>query len=322
MLNKTEIMNGLTRTMNRAGLQLKKHSPEILVATGIVTGIAGAITACKATTKLSAIVDETKEHIEELHETVAKIEAGEVVKYRCEDGTVAEYKIEDSKKDLTIMYAQAGLKIAKLYGPSILLGTISITSILAGHNIMRKRNAGLAAAYMVLDKSFKDYRGRVVERFGKELDRELKYNIKTAEVEEVVVDEKGNETVVKKTVEVVDPNTYSEYAVIWCEGNVGWTKDANYNRMFLQRQQAYFSDKLRLNGHVFLNEVYDALGFPRTKAGNIVGWVYDEKNPIGDNFVDFGIFDIHDPAKVNFVNGHERNILLDFNVDGPILDLI
>lgn len=322
MLNKTEILNGLTRTVSRAGLQLKKHSPEILVATGIVTGIAGAITACKATTKLSAILDESKDTIEEIHETVAKIEAGEVVKYRCEDGTVAEYKAEDSKKDLTIVYAQTGLKLAKLYGPSILLGAISITSILAGHNIMRKRNAGLAAAYMVLDKSFKDYRGRVVERFGKELDRELKYNIKTEEVEEVVVDEKGNEAVVKKAVQVVDPNTYSEYAVIWHEGNTGWTKDANYNRMYLQRQQAYFSDKLRLNGHVFLNEVYDALGFPRTKAGNIVGWIYDEKNPIGDNFVDFGIFDLNDPNKIDFVNGYERSIILDFNVDGPILDLI
>lgn len=322
MKTKTEIMNSLTRTFSRAGLQLKKHSPEILVGVGIVTGVTSAVMACKATTKLSAILDESKENIDEIHATVAKVEAGEVVKYQCEDGTVAEYKVEDSKKDLTIVYAQTGIKLVKLYGPSVVMGTVAITSILAGHNIMRKRNAGLAAAYAVLDKSFKDYRGRVVERFGKELDRELRYNIKSQEVEETVVDEKGKEKTVKKTVQVVDPNEISEYAKIYHEGNIGWDKDPEYNRMFLQRQQSYANNVLQSRGHLFLNEVYDMLGFPRTKAGNVVGWIYEPENPDRDSFVDFGIFDIHDQAKINFVNGEERSILLDFNVDGPILDLI
>lgn len=322
MKTKTEIMNGLTRTFNRANLQLNKHSPEILVGVGIVTGVAGAVMACKATTKLSAVLDESKTTIDDIHETTAKVEAGEVVKYQCEDGSVAEYTVDDSKKDLAIVYAQTALKLVKLYGPAVVMGTVSITSILAGHSIMRKRNAGLAAAYMVLDKSFKDYRGRVVERFGKELDRELRYNIKTQEVEETVVDEKGKEKTVKKTVQVIDPNEISEYAKIWHEGNIGWEKDPEYNRMFLQRQQDWANNVLQSKGHLFLNEVYDMLGFPRTKAGNIVGWFYEPENPDRDNFVDFGIFNMNNPAAIDFVNGEERSILLDFNVDGPILDLI
>ena len=309
-MSKLEIMNKFNRTFNRAGLKIKKHSPEILVAAGIVGTVTSAVMACKATTKLSTIMEEHDNNIETLRGYVET------------EGYSDEYTEEDGKKDTVIMYAQTGLKVVKLYAPAVILGGLSITSILAGHNILRKRNVALAAAYTVVDKSFKEYRGRVIERFGKELDRELKYNIKTEEIEETIVDEKGKEKKVKKTVEVIDPNTISDYAKIWHEGNTGWTKDPEYNFMFLKRQQAYASERLKCNGHLFLNEVYDMLGFPRTKAGNIVGWVYDEENPNGDNFVDFGIIDIHDKTKIAFVNGYERSVLLDFNVDGPIIDLI
>ena len=220
------------------------------------------------------------------------------------------------------MYVQTGVKVAKLYAPAVAVGALAITSVLSGHNIMRKRNAGLAAAYVALDKSFKDYRGRVVERFGKELDRELKYNIKSQELEETIVDEKGKEKTVKKTVGVVDPNEISDYAKFFDESCTGWSKDPEYNLLFLKKQQNWANDKLKAQGHLFLNEVYDMLGIDRTKYGNVVGWIYDEKNPNGDNFVDFGIYDIYSDRARAFVNGYERNILLDFNVDGPILDLI
>ena len=92
--------------------------------------------------------------------------------------------------------------------------------------------------------------------------------------------------------------------------------------MFLKQQQSYANDLLKSRGHLFLNEVYDLLGIQRTKAGNIVGWIYDEKNPVGDNFVDFGIYDINRPKNRDFVNGYERTIILDFNVDGDILSLM
>ena len=64
------------------------------------------------------------------------------------------------------------------------------------------------------------------------------------------------------------------------------------------------------------------LGIDRTKAGNIVGWIYDEKHPVGDNFVDFGIYVLDNEKARDFVNGRERSILLDFNVDGDILSLM
>lgn len=178
----------------------------------------------------------------------------------------------------------------------------------------------MAAAYATVDKGFKEYRSRVVERFGEALDQELRFNVKAKEFEEVVINEKGEEEIVKKTVSVVDPNTYSDYARFFDEACPGWSKDPEYNLTFLKRQQNFANEKLQTNGFLFLNDVYEMIGIPKTKAGQIVGWIYDEKNPVGDNFVDFGIYDVNNEAKRDFVNGYERSILLDFNVDGNIWD--
>lgn len=309
-MDKTKFMNTLTRSFHKANFKLKKHSPEILIVSGVIGAVASAVMACKATTKLSSVLNESKHEINVVHDYVEN------------EGYSEDYTEEDSKKDLAILYVQAGLKVAKLYAPSVILGVLSITSILASNNILRKRNIALAAAYATIDKGFKEYRGRVVERFGEELDKELKYNIKAKKVEETVVDKNGKEKTVEKTVNVADPNLYSEYARFFDDGCNGWTKDSEYNLFFLKQQQAWANDILKERGHLFLNEVYDMLGIPRTKAGQVVGWLYDEKNPVGDNFVDFGIYDYNRPKCRDFVNGYERTILLDFNVDGNIWDLM
>lgn len=114
----------------------------------------------------------------------------------------------------------------------------------------------------------------------------------------------------------------SQYARLFDDSCVGWTKDPEYNMHFLKCQQNYCNDMLKARGHLFLNEVYDILGIPRTKAGTVVGWVYNEENPIGDNFVDFGIFDTNDERNSDFINGFKRTAILDFNVDGNILNYI
>ena len=310
-MNKLEIMNKFNRTFSKVSLQLKKHSPELLVGAGVVGVVASTVMACKATTKVSEVLDKTKNDIDDIHYCLEN-----------PDEIKEEYTVEDSKKDLAVIYTQTGVELVKLYGPAVVVGTVSIASILTGHNILRKRNLALASAYAIVDKGFKEYRGRVIERFGKELDRELKYNIKTQEIEETVVDEKGKEKTVKKTIETVNSNEIGLYAKFFDNGNVNWTKDPELNLMFLRRQQDYANEKLQAKGYLFLNEVYEMLGLDKTRAGNVVGWIYDKKNPVGDNEVDFGIYDLYDDAKRRFVNGWERSILLDFNVDGNILDLV
>lgn len=312
-MKKAEIMNTLTRKFYRVGFKFKKHSPEILVGAGVVGVVASAVMACKATTKLDDVLAETKDTVDKIHDVTEHPE-------KIPEGK--EYTVEDSKKDLTIVYTQAGVKLVKLYGPAVVLGTVSIAAIIGGHHILRKRNTALAAAYTAVDKGFKEYRGRVLERFGEEVDKELRYNIKAKEIEKTVTDANGKETVVKETVDVADPNLTSDYARFFDDGCTGWTKDPEFNLMFLKDQQRYANDLFKSKGHLFLNEVYDMLGIPRTQAGQVVGWIYDEKNPIGDNFIDFGIYDIADERKRSFVNGYERTILLDFNVDGNILEMI
>ena len=214
------------------------------------------------------------------------------------------------------------MKVAKLYAPAVILGSASLGCLLASNDILRKRNAALSAAYMTVDKSFKEYRQRVVDRVGEELENEIKYNIKAEEVTSTVVAEDGSETTITETVKTMDPNLYSDYAKFFDEASPYWQKDPEYNFMFLKSQQQYANDLLKARGRLFLNEVYEMLGIDKTKAGQIVGWVYNPENPIGDNFVDFGIFDMSKERVRAFVNGYEPNILLDFNVDGNIWDLM
>lgn len=303
-----EIMSSASRSAHKVGFKLKKHSPEILVVAGIAGVVTSTVMACKATTKASAITESFKDDMDKIH--------------KASEMENVDYTAEDMKKDTAIVYTQTAVKFLKLYGPSVILGAASIACIVGSHNILRKRNVALAAAYTAVDKGFKEYRSRVVERFGEELDKELRYNIKAKEFEETTTDSKGKEKTVKKTVSIADPNEYSDYARVFDNGSYGWSKDAESNLIFLKQQQNWANELLQSKGHLFLNEVYDMLNIPRTKAGQVVGWIYDKEHPTGDNFVDFGIYNLNIEKARDFVNGYERSIVLDFNVDGPILDLI
>ena len=126
----------------------------------------------------------------------------------------------------------------------------------------------------------------------------------------------------KEVVEMDDKiknKEFSDYARFFDESCPAWEKDAEYNLMYLKKQQTYCNDLLKMKGHLFLNDVYDMLGIPKIKAGQVVGWIYDEKNPIGDNYVDFGLYK---ERNEDFINGFENVALLEFNVDGNILDRI
>ena len=300
----------MIRMYNNSKNMVQKHSPEILAGVGVVGVVASTVMACKATMKLNDILEESKETRDKIREVESNPRYEE------------QYSHEDAKKDLTINYTQTGLKIAKLYAPAVILGSASLGCLLASNDILRKRNAALSAAYMTVDKSFKEYRSRVAERFGEEIEKEIRYNIKAEEVTSTVVAEDGSETTVTETIKTMDPNLYSDYAKFFDEASPYWQKDPEYNFMFLKSQQQYANDLLKARGRLFLNEVYEMLGIDKTKAGQIVGWVYNPENPIGDNFVDFGIFDMSKERVRAFVNGYEPNILLDFNVDGNIWDLM
>lgn len=307
-MKKNEIMKTMTSMVHKTTFKMKKYSPEILIVAGVIGTVASTVLACKATTKLSTIMDESKNDIEAIH--------------KCsEDENMADqYSKEDAKKDLAIVYAQTGLKVAKLYAPAVTLGVLSITGIVASNQILRKRNVALAAAYATVDKTFKEYRSRVIDRFGEHVDKELRYNIKAKKFEEMVTDpETGKEKKVKSTVEVADP-TSSPFAMFFDETtSKAYEENDDYNRMTLRATQQLANDKLHTDGYLFLNDVYDALGIQRTKMGQIVGWVDKPDEEGRDGYVDFRVIETNRETEDG---GYKKAWLLDFNVDGNILDLI
>ena len=305
-------VNTITRTAGKMKLSAKRSSPEILIIVGCVGVVASTILACKATLKVDETVSNAKEKIDRIKESA-------------EHGATPyglPYDAENYKKDLAIVYTQTAVEFTKLYGPAVVMGVASLGCIIGSHNILRKRNAALLAAYTAMDKAYTEYRNRVIEKFGEEVDRQLKYGMKKEVISETAVDENGEEKTVEKEVDVVDENSImtSPYAKFFDESSREWQKDANYNLMFLRRVQSMMNDRLRSVGYVFLNEVYDALDIPKIPEGQSVGWVYDPENPNLHNCIDFGIYDVHRKSAREFVNGLERVILLNPNVDGDIMD--
>ena len=320
-MNKLTIMkNAIIGFGGRSGLLLKKHSPEILLITGVTGIVVSTVMACKATLKVDAVLDETKEKID-------KIKKGK------ETLPEEKYSDDDYRKDLTVAYAQSGFEFVKLYGPAFTVGLVSLGCILGAHNIMRKRNIALMAAYKCIEQSYTDYRKRVVDELGEDADKHFKYGTGKLEITEAgYTDENGVEHPAKTTtVDVVDPNNISEYARFFDESNKNWQKNHDYNLLFLKTQQNLANDLLQSRGHVFLNEVYDGLGLKRSTPGALVGWVKGQ----GDDFIDFGLYDVGVSGYANeyrcdtiaeerrdFINGYRESVLLDFNVSGVIYDMI
>jgi Family of unknown function (DUF6353) len=285
------------RQVARNTLLLQKSSPGVLLGVGIVGMVGSTVLACRATLKMDSIVHEAKD----------KLDMAKTLEHR-------DYSEKDRQRDISLVYFQTGVKIAKAYAPAIILGGVSIYALTSSHNILSRRNAALTAAYAALEKGFSEYRERVVEKYGEDEDRNLRYGTRTEEV----VDKKTKK---KKKVTRVALGEPSIYARFFDEGSASWDREPEYNLIFLKCQQNWANDLLHSRGHVFLNEVYDMLGIPRSKAGAVVGWLLSAEGET-DNFVNFGVFDGTSERARDFVNGTEGSILLDFNVDGVIYDKI
>jgi hypothetical protein len=286
----------ISRTVARNTLLVQKASPGMLLASGIVGMVGSTVLACRATLKMDEVLTESKQ----------KLDLARTLQHE-------DYSYKDRQRDVSLIHFQTTVKIAQLYAPAILVGTISIAALTRSHSILTQRNAALMSAYAVLEKGFKEYRSRVIEKYGEEADQEFRYGIQKTEV----IDSETKEKSVKLTV----PGDPSIYARFFDESSSSWNREPEYNFIFLKAQQNYANDLLNSRGHIFLNEVYDLLGLERSIAGSVVGWLRSS-NGSTDNYVDFGIFNGRSEKARDFVNGFEGSILLDFNVDGVIYDKI
>lgn len=309
-MKKTELATKASQILVKTKLGIKKHSPEILVVAGIGTGIIAAIIACKQTIKANDIVAEARKSLQNI-EDVKELAANNEV----------EYTEENEQEDRKIIGMQVAVGMVKTYALPVGLGILSITCILAGHHILKKRNVALAAAYSALSTDFMNYRKRVVDKYGKDVDFMLKNGLEKQIVANQVVDpETGEVKETKEEVLTYEGDKLSQYARVFDEvGSTQWTPSADHNRAFLLMEQNYFNERIRTRGYIFLNEVYERLGFRPTKAGSVVGWVYQNADYEG---IDFGIFTAHTQKAAEFLEGTEPSIILDFNVQGDILSLV
>lgn len=282
--------------------EFKKHSPEILTAVGIGGVVTGTVMACVATTKLEKTMEPHKKELDDIHE-------------KKEQMTENDYRSEVTKA-----YARTAWDMAKLYGPAAIVEATSIGCLLGSHKIMRNRNSALAAAYTTVSSAFNSYKKRVADKIGPDAEKELRYDIRTEGVEEEYTDEKGKKKVRKKVVKTMDTREKSPYSRFYAQGCDGWSKDPGANLITLQSKQAFLNERLQIRGFLFLNEVYEYLGIPPIREGQYLGWYYDPSDDTLSNHVDFGVYDCHDILKCDFVNGFENTILLDFNIDGNIVD--
>lgn len=327
-MNKNELMTSLTKTASKVSLKVQKHSPEILLGAGIVGFVGTVVLACKATLKADEVLDHHNrkmKDIEDAWEIAKKNANGEDIKYSENmsgadfDGDNLHYDLDLYKKDKLTQYVKTGVSFGKLYGPTIALGTVSLACILTSRNIMQKRYLGVIAAYNGLSEAFEAYRSRVREEQGEIMDRHFRYGTELEEVTVETVDENGKKKKEKQLVEKLDNiNMPSAQAVFFDSTNPNWDPNPQFSMMFLRSQCNYLNDKFHTKGHLFLNEVYDALGFPETQQGAILGWV----EGIGDDYIDFGLYDPKREDVRRFVNGDADAILLDFNHTGVMWDQI
>lgn len=297
-----DIRDKVTSKMGRQILVLQKHSPKILFIAGTVGVVATAVLAVRATLKVDDILEEHEERMKDV-ETVLESED-------------MDYSEEDAQKDRALVYVKTAGNLAKLYAPAIVIGVASIAALTGSHFLLTNRLNGAVAAYTALDKGFRAYRQRVIDELGPQKDAEFRYGTETKEI----VEEGPNGPEV--TTVKVAAEGHSIYARWFDESCSSWSRQYGQNQFFIQCQQNWANDRLQARGHLFLNEVYDMLGIPRTKEGAVVGWLKEGKAGAGDGKVDFGIFRNNEFTVTRWLNQDERSILLDFNVDGVIYDKI
>lgn len=295
----------LTRFAGRSLLKVSKHSPTILVVSGVVGFGATAFLAARATRKLDPILDQHKSD-------------------RAEIGYISKILPKEERREKQIqmleMYYNTGLELTKLYGPAIITGSISALGILYGHNILRGRHAATMAAFSGLQQQMAAYRERVAKTLGESAEKDIYHGAHGEWVEDP--DHKGE----YKLTPVFDAENAGDhsYARPWFdETNVNWSRNPQNSYMVLKGVQNHMNQILNIRGHLFLNEVFDALHIPRSREGAVTGWVYNEDGSHkGDGYVDFGFMTGTDPATVAFRNGAENSFRFNFNVDGIIWDKI
>ena len=307
----SKVSTSAAKFAGKAEFTIKKNSPEIFLWTGIVGFVGTIVLAHRAACRADEVLEFHRRKIKDINDAKEIADADP-------EGEMS-YDVEIYRQDKAIQYLKTTGSIAKLYASTIAVGTLSLACILTSRNIMQKRYLGVVAAYNGLSAAFEEYRKRVRDEYGEGLDKHFRYG--TTYDELPVYDENGKKTKEKEQVEKTETGMVmqtDDSCRFFDSSNPNWDKNPTFSMMWLRGQQNILNDILHTRGHVFLNEVYDALGFPHTPQGAVLGWIDGE----GDDCIDFGLYDPNKESVRRFVNGVDNVIMLEFNHDGVIWDKI
>jgi hypothetical protein len=200
--------------MNKAQLFLKAHSPTILTVIGSTGVVITAVLAVKGTPKALKLIEEAK-----------NIKGDEL--------TTGE----------TIQVAW------KPYIPAAISCVSTILCIVGANYLNIKKQKNLMSAYMLLDNAFKQYRNRVSDEYGEEIDEEFGRDLVRKQLEEM-------EDIYKET--------------LFFEFNSMRFFEANIHKVL----QAECKAKLQFEQyeHLTLNDYYAYLGIDGSPYGECMGW--------------------------------------------------
>lgn len=283
------VPKAVTRTVGRVALKAQKNSPTILFVAGVGGAVTATVLACRATLRVNDVLDDHEKDLADL---------GRV--YERDSAMV----LKEHDREQAYIYIRTIGRIGKLYGPAVGVGVCSIVCLTKSHNILMQRNAALTSAYVSLQTFLDGYRGRVREEVGEEREKGLYYASTPVEL----VEDTPNGP---KKVYGSAPGMGSPYAVIFGPDNWGHQDSPEHNINFIRIQEQLMTDMLRANGHLFLNDIYKRFDIPQTAAGQICGWLIG--HPDSDDFVEILEQPLHDGS---------GRILLDFNVAGPVWELL
>lgn len=299
-----ELIKTTASFIARTKVTLIQHSPKILMGLGFAAGTGALVTAIRGTLKAQPIIEEVKTDLADIHCEIERAEENNA------DTTAL-------KKELTSTYLHAAGDMLKIYAPTIILAGASAACVLTSHNIMLSRNIALATAFASVEEEYKKYRERVADRIGTEAEQAIYRDGMMREEEVTRIDETTGEVKTEK-VKKYDHNA-SAHSGFFDSTNPNYVNDPanNYNLMFVQIQEQFCNDKLRVQGFLFENDARELLGLKKTEGGQRCGWVYDPNGPTHQ--ISFGIED--------YTVNHGKNIFddgiwIDFNVDGDIMNKV
>lgn len=205
---------------------MHKHSPEILTGIGVTGMITTTVLAVKATPKALTLIEDKKKELN-------------VDKLTVKDTIVAAWKP---------------------YIPAAVTCVVSASCIIGASAVSTKRNAALATAYAISEKTLLTYRDKVVETLGEKKEKEIREKVAQDEVN-------------KKPVSSTQIITTSKGDTLCMDAISGRYFKSDID--IIKKAVNELNRQMTHHNYISLNELYNEIGLEPIKTGDSLGWNID-----------------------------------------------